>query len=119
MGVSLADPYVLQTVVGTALYLVVLGLLSLGIGALIRKTAGAISAIVGILFVLPVLASFLPGSLEAIQKYLPSEAGTAIIDSQPSNNVDMLSPWVGLGVFALYAVVALVAAGYLMQRRDA
>ena len=120
LGVGIGDPYVLRTVAGTALYLTILGLLSLGIGALLRKTAGAISAVVGILFVLPVLASFLPSSLSAIQKYLPSQAGTAIINSRPGlAGTDSLSAWAGIGVFALYAIVALGGAAYLMQRRDA
>jgi ABC-type transport system involved in multi-copper enzyme maturation permease subunit len=111
---------VLRTVFGTALYLTILGLLSLGIGALIRKTAGAISAIVGILFVVPVLAGFLPSSLEGVQKYLPSEAGTAIINANPSaTGSDLLQAWVGMGVFALYALVTLAAAAYFIQRRDA
>jgi len=119
MGVSIGDPNVLRTVIGTSLYLTLLGLLSLGIGALIRKTAGAISAIVGILFVLPVLASFLPGSIDVIQKYLPSESGTAIINADPDPTLDLLSAWTGLGVFAIYVVVALGAAAYFMQKRDA
>ncbi|MEY2426322.1 MAG: type transport system permease protein [Actinomycetota bacterium] len=122
MGVGITDTYVLRTVVGTAMYLTILGLLALGIGGLLRKTAGGICAMVGVLFVLPVVASFLPSSLQAIQRYLPSEAGTAIINSRPQangNGIDVLGPWFGLGVFALYAIVALAGAGYLLDRRDA
>ncbi len=110
IGVSIADPNALRTVVGAALYLTILGLLSLGLGALLRKTAGAISTVVAILFVLPVLASFLPSSLEAIQKYLPSNAGQVIIGG--SGGADTLTPWVGLGVFGLYAVAVLAAAAF-------
>lgn len=117
IGVSIADPNALRTVVGTALYLTILGLLSLGLGALLRKTAGAISAVVGILFVLPVLASFLPSSLEAIEKYLPSNAGQVIIGG--AGGADTLTPWVGLGVFGLYAVAALSAAAFTLVHRDA
>jgi hypothetical protein len=117
IGVSIAAPHALRTVVGTALYLTILGLLSLGLGALLRKTAGAISAVVGILFVLPVLASFLPSSLEAIEKYLPSNAGQVIIGG--AGGSDTLTPWVGLGVFALYAVAVLAAAAFTLVHRDA
>jgi ABC-type transport system involved in multi-copper enzyme maturation permease subunit len=121
MGVGIGDPRVLRTVVGTVLYLTLLGLLAVGIGGLLRKTAGAICAVVGILFVVPVLAGFLPSSLSGVEKYLPSSAGTAIINSMPahSGSPDALGPWTGLAVFALYTAVALVAAGYLLQRRDA
>ena len=50
---SLGDPHALRAVVGTALFLTVLGALGTGLGALIRNTAGGISAFVGLLFVLP------------------------------------------------------------------
>jgi ABC-type transport system involved in multi-copper enzyme maturation permease subunit len=120
IGVGIGSPDALRTVLGTALYLTILGLLALGIGALIRKTAGAISAVVGMIFVLPAVAGFLPSSMEAIQKFLPSNAGQSILSGGTSQTgVDMLSPWVGLGVFGLYAVAALVAAGVLLVRRDA
>jgi len=117
IGVSIGAPNALRTVIGTSLYLTILGLLSLGLGTVLRKTAGAISAVVGILFVLPVLASFLPKSLEVIQKYLPSNAGQEIIGGAGGPNT--LTPWVGMGVFFLYAVVALGAGAVTLVRRDA
>jgi ABC-type transport system involved in multi-copper enzyme maturation permease subunit len=122
IGISIGSPGALRTVVGTSLYLAVLGLLSLGLGTLIRKTAGAITAMVGILFVLPVLSQLLPSSMDAIQKYLPSEAGQAIIngsDVAKAGGRAALSPWLGLGVFFVYAVVALGAAAITLVRRDA
>jgi ABC-2 type transport system permease protein len=120
IGVGIGSPGALRTVVGTGLYLAILGLLALGIGTLIRKTAGAISAVVGMIFVLPVLASLLPASMNAVVKFLPSNAGQAIIDGGTNaRGVAELSPWVGLGVFALYAVVALSAAAFTLVRRDA
>jgi ABC-2 type transport system permease protein len=121
IGVSISAPNALRTVVGTAVYLTVLGVLSLGVGVLLRKTAGAICAVVGILFVVPVLAGFLPSSLDAMQKFLPSNAGQAIIDSGPhqAGATAQLTPWVGMGVFALYAIGLLVLGAVLMQRRDA
>lgn len=120
IGVSLGAPNVLRTVVGTILYLAVLGLLALGIGALIRKTAGAITAVFGMIFVLPVLAGLLPSSMSAIQKFMPSNAGQAIITGATNaRGAAALSPWIGFGVFSLYAVVALGAAAFTLVRRDA
>jgi len=76
--------------------------------------------VVGMIFVLPGLAALLPSSLDAIPKFLPSNAGQAIIGgTSRAGSPTALSPWVGLGVFVLYAVVALVAAGFLLVRRDA
>ncbi|MDP9073881.1 MAG: hypothetical protein M3N98_06820 [Actinomycetota bacterium] len=57
------------------LYLAVLGLLALALGTIIRKTAGAITSVVGMIFVLPVLAGLLPSSMNSIQEYLPNAAG--------------------------------------------
>jgi len=120
IGVSIGAPGALRTVIGTGLYLAILGLLALGIGALIRKTAGAISAVVGMIFVLPGLAALLPSSLNAIPKFLPSAAGQAIINGgSNARGTTSLSPWVGLGVFFLYAVVAMAAAAFTIVRRDA
>jgi hypothetical protein len=122
IGVGIGSPNALRTIVGTGLYLAILGLLALGIGALIRKTAGAITAVVGMIFVLPVVSSFLPSSMSAIQKFLPSNAGQAIINGNASSgspDVALLAPWIGLGVFFLYAVVALVAGAITLRQRDA
>jgi len=121
IGIGIGAPGALRTVVGTGLYLAVLGLLALGLGTLIRKTAGAITAMFGIIFVLPVIAQLLPSSMDVVQKYLPSNAGQAIINggSHAANGPAMLAPWVGLGVFFLYAVVALGAAAFTLGRRDA
>lgn len=120
IGVSIGSPNALRTVVGTSLYLTVLGLVSLGLGTLLRKTAGAITAVVGMIFVLPVLTSLLPSSMSGIQKYLPTTAGQAIIGAGNGGRVvASLSPWVGLGVFFLYAVAALGLGGFLLVRRDA
>jgi ABC-type transport system involved in multi-copper enzyme maturation permease subunit len=118
IGVSLGAPGALRTVVGTGLYLAVLGLLALSLGTIIRRTAGAIAAVFGLIFVLPSLALLLPTSMDVIQKYLPSNAGQALVGGG-SRNASTLSPWVGFAVFCLYAVVALVLAGATLVRRDA
>jgi ABC-type transport system involved in multi-copper enzyme maturation permease subunit len=119
---QLGDPGVLRAVAGSGLYLAVLGLFALGIGTLLRRSAGAISALFGVILVLPVLVQTLPSSwTDAIAKYLPSNAGEAIVHTVQAGPQmgPMLSPWVGMGVFVLYAAVALVSAGFALHRRDA
>jgi hypothetical protein len=116
--VGLGAPGALRIVIGSGLYLAVLGLLALGLGTIIRRTAGAIASVFGLIFVLPSLALLLPSSMDAIQKYLPSNAGQALIGGG-SRGANELSPWVGFGVFCLYAVAALVLAGATLRRRDA
>jgi len=114
----IGDPGVLRSVVGAGVYLGVLGLLAMGLGALIRHSAGAIAAVFGLLFVLPGIVTALPSSWSnAIDKYLPSNAGEAIFRTMRDRST--LSPWVGFGVFCLYAAVALGAAAVMVTRRDA
>jgi ABC-type transport system involved in multi-copper enzyme maturation permease subunit len=121
VGTTLGADNGLRTVLGTALYLAVLGLLALGIGSIIRKTAGAIAAVLGLILVVPVIASLLPSSMNAFEKFLPSNAGQALINggSRHGSTTPQLAPWAGFGVFCLWAAASLIVAGVLLVRRDA
>ena len=118
-GVSLSSPHALRIVIGAALYMTVCALLGVALGALLRSTAAAITALAGLLFILPIMMNFLPVSWhrDAIAQWLPSNAGMQIIEkvTQPLQ----FSPWVGLAVFAGWVAVAFVAALVLLRRRDA
>jgi ABC-type transport system involved in multi-copper enzyme maturation permease subunit len=118
IGVGIGSPDALRIVLGTGLYLAVLGLLALALGTIIRKTAGAIALVFGLIFVLPGIVTLLPSSMDSIQKFLPSNAGQALVDGTRRGTA-ALSPWVGFGVFCIYAAVAMVVAGVLLVRRDA
>jgi ABC-type transport system involved in multi-copper enzyme maturation permease subunit len=117
--VALSDPGVLRAVIGAGLYLAVLGLFALAIGAIVRHTAGAITGVIGFILVLSPLAQLLPGSVgKHVHAYLPSEAGQMIGRSHQQSG-DLLSPWQGFGVFCLWTAVLLAAAFYFLERRDA
>jgi hypothetical protein len=62
LGTSLHQPGVARAVLGSALYLTAVGLLRLGLGALLRNTAGAIASLFGVLFGLQIVVGFLPAS---------------------------------------------------------
>ncbi len=116
---SLSTPNALRAVFGAALYLTIIGLLAVGLGFLLRNTAGAIAALFGVVLVLPLLTNALPDPYSTdIAKYLPLNAGTQIMVTR---NFDptMLGPWTGLGVTALYAAVALIGGAVMLKRRDA
>ncbi len=116
INIAFSHPGVARAVIGAALYLTVVGLFGLGLGAIIRNTAGGISAFAGIMFVLPPLMNVLPASWnDAASPYLPLAAGESILSITPGNH---LSPWVGLAVFAGYAAAALAVAAVLLVRRD-
>ena len=118
-GVSLSSPHALRIVIGAALYMTVCGLLGVALGALLRSTAAAITALAGLLFILPIMMNFLPVSWhrDAIAQWLPSNAGMQIVEkvTQPLQ----FSPWAGLAVFAGWVAVAFVAGLVLLHRRDA
>ncbi|MCU1488778.1 MAG: putative transporter transrane protein [Acidimicrobiaceae bacterium] len=115
---SLGSPGALRAVVGSGLYLCVLGLIALGLGVLIRHTAGAIGAFVGVLLVLPLIISALPSSIaNDLQRFLPANIGSSIVSLHPGSH--NFAPWTGFAVLAVYAVVLLVVGGILLVRRDA
>jgi len=116
---TLADPGVLRAVFGGGLYVTVLGLLGLGLGATIRSSAGAIAALLGLLFVPPLLTGLLPPTWQTtIRPYVPMEAGSQIFIAV-NNDPNGLDPWVGFGVLTLYAATALTIGFVLIRHRDA
>jgi ABC-2 type transport system permease protein len=117
--VSLSDRDVLRAVIGAGLYLTVLGLFALGIGSVIRHTAGAITTVIGVVLVLPILTGLLPGSWGAhINAYLPEQAGSLVYGARRASG-QLLSAWQGFGVFCLWTAVLLAIGAYLLSRRDA
>jgi hypothetical protein len=116
---TLGDPHALRTVVGAALFLTVLGLLSVGLGAMLRNTAGGIAAFVFLLFVLPGITHVLPSSVgDAVAPYLPLTAGTTVATSTFDDG-HHLSTWGGFALFCGYAALALAVGAVSLSRRDA
>jgi hypothetical protein len=117
LQISFSSPGVARTVLGGALYLTVIGIFALALGAITRSTAGGISVFVGIIFVIPPLLFVLPLSWEqAISKYLPSNAGADVFSlTQGSHD---LGPWSGFALFCCYTALAVAIAAVLLRRRD-
>ena len=116
IGIGITAPHVIRVLVGAALYLTVVGLFGLGLGAIVRNTAGGIASFAAIMFVLPPLMNVLPTSWNnAASPYLPLQAGEAILSTTSGGH---LSPWLGLALFAGYAAVAIAVAAVLLVRRD-
>ncbi|HLI72477.1 MAG TPA: ABC transporter permease [Acidimicrobiales bacterium] len=120
---SLAQPGVVRAVAGGGLYLTVLGLLALGLAAIIRHTAAAITTFVGVLLIVPLVVSAFPASIgHPIGKYLPLVMGEAMTATTPRGaHADFLpsfAPWTGFALLCAYAAGALVIGGIAMVRRD-
>ena len=117
LDTSLDQPGVARAVLGSALYLTAVGLLGLGLGALLRNTAGAIASLFGVLFGLQIVVGFLPASVaDKVSRYLPTPAGVAVTNVRP--DPASLPPWTGFGLFCLYTVILLGLAAWLLRRRD-
>jgi ABC-2 type transport system permease protein len=119
---SLGQAGVLRAVFGAGLYLAVLGLMALGLATIIRHTAGAISAFVGVVLVLPLIVQALPMSLShAIARYLPANIGIVMFSTHgtPDDLGSAFSPWTGFALLVLYTVVILGVGCWVLVRRDA
>jgi ABC-type transport system involved in multi-copper enzyme maturation permease subunit len=116
--ISLTDPGVLRTVVGSSLYLTVVVVIGLALGALLRKTAAGLSVFAAVFFVVPIVVGALPQNITGFAPYLPSNAGGALWGS-PLDTAHALSPWTGFAVLCGYAVVLTGLAAWRLRRRDA
>ena len=115
---TISSPGALRAVFGSGLYLCLLGLMALGLATIIRHTAGAISAFVGILLVLPLIVQALPNSIAVdIRRFLPDRIGVTIINT--NNGPHAFAPWTGMLVLAGYTVGLLVIGSVMLVRRDA
>ncbi|MGH9293524.1 MAG: ABC transporter permease subunit [Acidimicrobiales bacterium] len=115
---TLASPGALREVVGSGLYVGVIGLFALGLGTIIRHTAGAISAFIGVLLVLPLINQALPTSITLdVRRFLPGSIGATMISLHVGPH--LFSPWTGLLVLCGYTLGALIIGGALLVRRDA
>jgi ABC-2 type transport system permease protein len=117
-AISLTDPGVLRTVIGASLYLTVVVVIGLALGALLRKTAAALSAFAAVFFVLPIVTEALPHAITGFAPYLPSNAGGELW-GQGVTGAHALGPWAGFAVLCGYAVVLTAAAAWRLRRRDA
>src|SRR5262245_31563612 len=118
LGTHLGDPGVLRAVLGGGLFMLAAGMFGFALGAIIRHTAGAITAAVGLLFVVPPLLQLLPGTWgDDIEHYFTVNAGQHI--TEVVHLPGALSPWAGYLVFTLWWVVPVMIGAYLMKRRDA
>lgn len=117
---TLGQPGVLRAVVLSGAGLCLIGLLGLGVGAIVRHTGAAIAVLVGGVFV---GAQFVGAFAHAALAYIPvSIVANSLAAARPMAPVDdahFLSPWAGLGMLCLYTAVTLAIGGWLLARRDA
>ncbi|MCU7821041.1 ABC transporter permease [Kitasatospora sp. DSM 101779] len=117
-AMTLSDAGVVRSLFGAGLYLGLVGVVGVALGALLRSVAGGISVLVASLMLVPGLVSLLPSSWQDnISPYLPSHAGEAMFTLH--HDATTLSPTAGLVVFGLWTVAALAGAAVRLVRTDA
>jgi ABC-2 type transport system permease protein len=114
---SLADGSTLRVVIGTGVYLTLVGLIGSVTAWMVRSTPGALVATLAVILVVPILFELVfPSWGDYIAAYLPTGAGQSFSTSLAMPHA--LSPWVGLGVMVAWVVVGLVAAALVLDRKD-
>jgi ABC-type transport system involved in multi-copper enzyme maturation permease subunit len=116
---TISSPGALRAVFGGGLFVCALGLIAMGLGTIIRHTAGAISAFVGVLLVLPIIVQVLPNQLSLdVRKFMPDRIAVQMVTTH-GKVFQAFSPWVGMIVMAIYVVALLLIGASLLEKRDA
>jgi hypothetical protein len=116
--VSITDPGVLRAVVGGAVHMILIGVIAIGVGAIVRHTAGAVAILFAVLLIIPGIVQLLPAPWNNdITLYLPNSAGAAM--SAVYRFPNLLAPSAGFLVLLAYAVATVGVAMVLLVRRDA
>ena len=118
---ALGQPGVLRAVVLAGAYPALIALIGLGLGAVIRHTAGAISSVFGLMFVLSIVIQVLPNTWRwDIMRFFPDAAGRVLSVTLPGQqNPHLWSTWPQFLVTVIWAVVLVGIGGYLFRKRDA
>ncbi|MBO3089445.1 ABC transporter permease subunit [Cellulomonas dongxiuzhuiae] len=125
-SIDITDPEHARLLLGVPLYLAAMTALAFGIGAAIRSTAGGITAMFSLVFIIEPAFSYIPFKpLQELAMYLPTAAGSRLVTSDTvgsfisGSQSTTLGPWAGFGVLLAWVAVTLVVAAVLLRRRDA
>lgn len=124
---DLTDPETLRMTVGLPLYLMAIALFAFALGALLRHSAAALTAVIAMLLVVENVLMIIPlRAIELISPFLPSTAGRRVLfDTEMLTATDAvtagtgLAPWVGFGVLMVWVLALGAVAAVLLRRRDA
>jgi hypothetical protein len=112
---SLAQHGVLQAILLSGVFIGLLGLLGLGLGVIIRHSAGAIAAYAGITLLSSLLLSRLP---DDPSRFTPAQMLANSVSTLVGEH-SHVNPWLGVGLMAIYTLAVLALASAVIVRRDA
>lgn len=121
---EIASIEVISGLLGTVLFLVAISLFSFAIAGLVRSTAGAITIVVGVTFVLPTVTQLITGLTDwswatLVLTYLPTVLGATASQGISAAAVETPNYWQSLLALGVWAVIPMAAMVYLFYRRDA
>ncbi len=119
---ALTDAVVVRAVAGAAAYLALIALFSLAVGTVVRRTAGAVTTLLTLLVIVPIVVAGSSEQADGWLRQFTPVAGTSILQSvmfAPGSNDTVTGPWTGFAVLCGYTAVALAAAYRLLRKRDA
>ncbi|EGX61092.1 MULTISPECIES: ABC transporter permease subunit [Streptomyces] len=118
VALSLSSDGVVRSLLGGGVYLALVGVIGIALGAVLRSVAGGVAVLVAVLLLIPGLVALLPSDWEQdLGPYLPSNAGESMYGLSQSS--DALSPGAGLAVLLCWTLLALAGAAYRLMRSDA
>ncbi|MCX4748113.1 hypothetical protein OG455_21795 [Kitasatospora sp. NBC_01287] len=116
-SLSATDPATIRAALAFGAYMALMGLIALAIGTLVRHTAGAVSLVVAVQFVLPIGLSQVSGSLGAhLTGAVPSGAIAMLGSGHDSSTA--YSPLASFLILGAWAAALLTVAGLAFKKRD-
>lgn len=120
VSASLTDPDLLLPMLGASLYLALLAVFALGVGTMVRSSAGGIGIVVALILVVPTILSLVPAEwAQSMADYLLSDAGATMFAPAAFTGDGSLTAWQALLVVLGWVAASATGAAVLLTRRDA
>ena len=116
-AVTLAHPGMLRATVAAAVYPTLVAVVCMGVGTMMRDQAAVLGLLVPFFFLVSPLLELVP-VLRSVAVFLPDRAGQVAVRLH-AREFDVFGPLAGMGVLALWAGAAVLAAWWALRRRDA
>jgi ABC-2 type transport system permease protein len=116
---GITDPDLVLPLLGGALYLAMVSVFALGIGAILRSSAGGIAAALGAILLLPIAFIMIPAQWALdVSPFLILNAGLALFGLNGFTSA-AFETWQNVLIVLGWVIAALAAAAVLLRRRDA
>jgi ABC-2 type transport system permease protein len=120
VSASLTDPDVFMPLLGASLYLALVAVFSLGVGMMVRASAGGIGIVLAFLLVVPTILQLIPADwAQDIHPYLLATAGTNMFAPTEITGPEVLTTWEDLLVVLGWVAASVAGAATLLVKRDA